>query len=320
MSDEEKNRLRKDSTRLLSCKDISATKDMVNILSECLFKLFNEQSKTTLKNRAESDARIVAQMIFTKTINLNKMMDGFGFTSMDNIKLNKIIDPIIIAVLVRNIFETVGMFNLVYVNPKNEDEKIIHYNLWVIAGLKFRQRFANKITSPENVLKQQQEEATIADMTEVIYNSEVFKNLDESGKKTILNKIKEKDYKVKIDDNKVLPLSWQDLIPLMGIDENLMGDMYTYFSLYSHPSNVSVFQFSDLFMKSDPHFFRMTTFNVLNAIKLICCFISDYIKVFPDTLDSFNKLPLIYQIAINYHCSFLKKDKSTINDALSSLN
>jgi hypothetical protein len=318
MTENEKIVLRSMAKHLWSVNTIEASKDMINILSNCLFKIFYEHSKTPYKNKFERDAKLVAQMLFTKLLSLNQMLDGIEFQSNHGIKLNKIVDPTVVAGLVRTFLETISMFNLIYICPKNDEEKIILYNLWVIAGLKYRQRFDIK-NNQESKNKQVEEAATITKLIGEIEMTLTFKSLSEKGKKTIKDAIQKKDYKIKIINNEVVPLAWHEIIPLMGIREDLMGQMYTYFSLYAHPSNVAVFQFKDLFDTTNKGFISMTRFNVENVIKLVSCFIADYIKLFPEVIQIFNTLPLIEQIAINYHNSFLRIDRSEINNAISVL-
>ncbi|MCQ6960421.1 hypothetical protein [Mucilaginibacter aquariorum] len=318
MTNEEKNQLRRDASRLFQCENIPATKDMLHILAECLFQITYLQKDIPINNRADADAKIVLQMILSKTLYLNKMLDGVDFRSFDNKILNNIVDPTLIAVVVRNFCETIATFNLIY--TETDDKKLILYNLWAIAGLKFRQRFAQKATTEDNKRKQVEELATINNLVKEIEQTSVYKSLTSEGQASIKKKVKDKDYKIQFIKNDIKPLSWQETISLMDIKEGLMDDMYTYFSLYSHPSNVSVFQFANLFSKQNPHSIKMGIFNISNVIKFVSFFISDYIKLFPDTIKAFESMPLIYQAAINFHNQILRNDGSIINDALSALD
>lgn len=313
----DKEQLRNDAMRLFKCSEISDTKDMLFILSECLFRITNFQKDQLKENRANADANIVLQMIFSKVLNLNKMLEGVAYEAMDDTQLNNIIDPTVIAVVIRNVVETIAMFNLIY--TKKNEERTLMYNLWVIAGLKYRQRFGAQANSDDSKNKIANEMLTIENLINEIKQLSIYQTLSPEGQKTIERKIKEKDYKLKITNGNITSLSWQELISNMDIKPGLMDDMYTYFSLYSHPSNVSVFQFANLFKKTDPHYLNMSNFNVLNMVKLICLFIDDYIELFPNTLNAFESLPTIHQIAINFHDQFLRASSKTINDALDLL-
>lgn len=319
MIQEEQSQLRNDAKRLFGGESTSAVKDMISILSECLFKIINVHGREIPKSKAEGECKIIVQMLFSKLLTLQKMMDGIEYKSRDNVKLNKLIDPTVVAVLCRIVYETIAMFNLVYVIPQTDEEKKILYNLWVIAGLKYRQRFSSIAKSPESRQKQSDEYSLIIKLTSEIENTAIYKSLTKDGQKIIQDKLKRKDYKIVINGDDVVSLSWEGVIPLMGMKEDIFGVMYTYFSLYSHPSNVAVFQYKDLFDKTKQDFIQMSNFNALSVIKLVSFFIADYIKLFPETMKIFESLHLIDQIMINFHSKFLRVDKSTINSAMDVL-
>lgn len=84
------------------------------------------------------------------------------------------------------------------------------------------------------------------------------------------------------------------------MNTDLMDQTYTYFSLYAHPSNVSVFQFSEMFDKEKEDFKEIINFNLKNTFSLYSFFIADYIKLFPDTLEIFEDQPVLNQIIIDH--------------------
>lgn len=83
------------------------------------------------------------------------------------------------------------------------------------------------------------------------------------------------------------------------------------------PSNVSVFQYSDMF-QSYPEF-CITAFNLKCLFVLLSIFCSDYINLFPKTIEIFEKQPLMSQIIINAHNMFIRGDKYLINNACNAL-
>lgn len=105
----------------------------------------------------------------------------------------------------------------------------------------------------------------------------------------------------------------------MGIKKGIMDTMYTYFSFYSHPSNVSVFQFGNMFNKNDKAYMRLATFNLNIFFFLLSIFIKDYITLFPNVLNTFNKLDQLDQITINAYNVIARDDNYSINDALKTL-
>ena len=89
------------------------------------------------------------------------------------------------------------MFNLIYCTSKQGDERDIVYKLWVISGLKYRQRFAVHITTQENDTKLQTEGQNIADHIADIENTTLYKNLNDKDKSKIQKLITDKDYLVR---------------------------------------------------------------------------------------------------------------------------
>lgn len=78
--------------------------------------------------------------------------------------------------------------------------------------------------------------------------------------------------------------------------------MYTYFSLYTHPSNVNVFQFQDLFKPTlDDGYSTMVVFNMKVALCFLGVFAAHYIKLFPDQLSTFNNLKFEKRAIIDFY-------------------
>ena len=123
----------------------------VNSIPDCiqlLDKFISAYLEIVLKHnydpvstRAEADSRIAFQMFVTKALSIKKILQGVEYDDGVN-HLNRIIDPTILITLIRNMFEALCAFELVYVLPDSSDKKLIAHNLYQIAGMKYRQRFA----------------------------------------------------------------------------------------------------------------------------------------------------------------------------------
>lgn len=319
MNQEELNQLREKFVHLIDGSNTQSKRDMIAILSECLFKFINEHGKEPAADKREAEAKIVLQMMFSKLLSLRTMLDGVSFQSREGFKLNNIIDPVVVAGLVRTMYETLAMFNIVYTIPQTPEEMDVLYKMWVVAGLKYRQKFAPHVTTPENIKKQTDEAAKIQAFEEDIKNSNLFNGLTVAGANTVKDQLKKKDYKVHFNNNTATALSWDGIMSAMNMSKDKMGAMYTYFSLYAHPSNVAVFQYGDLFSKEDEAFIWMSNFNAEAGIRLVSFFIASYIKLFPNTLKIFEALPIIEQCAINFYYKSITADQSTINNSLGIL-
>ena len=150
------------------------------------------------------------------------------------------------------------------------------------------------------------EKKSLEQIVKNIEATQLYQELDETNQ----NKIK-----TRLNDKEVVFLHWQELTNVMQILPGLFDNIYTYFSLYSHPSNVSVFQFADLFNKDDEEFPRMTNFNLKYFFALTSIFIADYINLFPTVQKTYDNLNIRDQIVINFHNTLFRGPEFSINDS-----
>jgi uncharacterized membrane protein (DUF106 family) len=313
----EKEQLRKEARRLLECKTFDTCFEVLDIYQDFLFDIIMDHPNHEVESQAESEAKIVLQMIFTKIGHLRKNLEGINYEK-DDAFLNKIIDPTIISSLIRNLYETVAIFNLIYIYPDTDDKKLILYDLWVSSGLKYRQRFEEAAKLDQSKEKLEKEKKIIESLKEEIVNTDLYKSLDERNQRKILTKIKEKDYKIKIDNQNVIFLSWQDLTTTLGFTTTMFDNIYNHFSLHTHPTNVAVFQFQGMFGGDKP-FLELSYTSLRQAIILISIFIADYIKLFPQRMADFEQLDLMKQIAVNFQNRMARGEDYSINNCLEKL-
>ncbi|MCX6316875.1 MAG: hypothetical protein NTW29_06275 [Bacteroidetes bacterium] len=287
----------------------------------CNFFLSAIKNHQTENNTSaqDIDAKIIMQMMMTKALHIKSAINGVEFDTKKGVKLNKIIDPTIIASLIRNVYEMAAMFNLIYRTNKQGDERDIVYKLWVISGLKYRQRFSVHITTQENQVKLKSEDEIIKDYIREIEATYLYKSISEKDKVKIKRLIDDNYYLMQFEGNRVKVLHWQALIETMKCKQDFFQRIYTYFSLYSHPSNVSVFQFRDMFMPDENSFIFTTTFNMKYVFMLLSIFIADYITLFPQVLKTFNNLDLMDQLIINNNNIFARDYFYSINDSWKEL-
>lgn len=307
--------LRKQCKRFFWCDSIIVCQELLDIYANFFFEAVINNKYDKMNSRIDADAKIVLQMMMTKVLHLKNVLNGVDFTSKKGNSLNNIIDPTIVASLVRNIYETTGMFNLIYHEPKTENEKQIKYLLWVHAGLSYRNRFDGVITLQENKNKIEDELKQMESIQLEIEKNSLFKNMDEKNRGKIRTMIKKKDYLIKFNDNKVSFLNWRELVNVMDIKGEKLNQIYTYFSLYAHPSNVAVFQFTDMFKKNESAYKDIVIFNLQTAFMMLSIFIADYIKTFPEVLKTYEKMGLVEQIVINFHNRLARGGSYDINES-----
>ncbi|MBC6367615.1 DUF5677 domain-containing protein [Algoriphagus sp. AK58] len=311
------HKLREYCQWLWSVDSLESSRELIYVFLDFFFLVINKHHEDKLTSQALADAKMIFQMIFTKVTHINKLLGGVGFNSKNGGKLNPIIDPTSIAPLIRTLYEIVCVFHLIYILPDSQQKKDLVYNLWVSSGLKYRQRF--NVRLPDSLEKLEQERIFIERIKEDIENSDLFKSLTEKNKSKIFVKLKEKDYKISFTGLDINFLSWQEVSGTMGLENDLFADIYSYFSLYAHPSNVSVFQFEMMFSKENEAYKRLTLTSMKYCIALLSIFVADYIKLFPNILETFNKQDLVSQIVLNFHNHMLRGEIHSINDAWKSL-
>ena len=314
-----KEELRNEFLRLNGYGTINDCLDLFDIYLEHFWDVINVHHREAVASFANKDAKIIIQMMFTKLTHLKKIVEGIGYISKKGNKLNAIIDPTIVASMIRNIFETVSVFNLIFRNSKTEDEKAIIYGLWVSSGLKYRQRFQDFATTPENQQKMAEEQSQIEQIELVIKETALYKSLDEKNKKKIDEMIKQKDFKIKFDGLNVIFLSWQDMCDVMNLNIDIFAKIYTFFSLYAHPSQVSVFQFESMFSKENEEFKQLTITSLRYCFSLMSVFVADYIYLFPNVKATFERLSVLDQIVINTPNKMFRGDDYSINNAWENL-
>lgn len=312
------NELRAECLPLMSSGTMPDCLRLIDIYADYLFEIILKHQHDKVESTADSDALIINQMMFSKLIHIRKLLEGVGFESGKG-KLVPLVDPTIIASLVRNIYETVGAFNLIYINSKTPDEKEILYNLWVIAGLKFRQRFASQATGQESIEKMNAEKEEINNSIKIIVGTKLYTGLGAEDKAKIQDRIKNKEFRIEFKDNKVKFLHWQDLSNVMGLKEGFFDNIYTYFSLNAHPSNVSVFQFREMFGKETEAFKGLVLIDMKFCFVLFSIFVADYLKVFPQIKQTFEKQSIRDQIMLNFHNKMMRGEEYSINDSFKSL-
>ena len=290
-------------------------KETLTVFSNFMLNVVRKHHFDKVESFADGEARIVFQMMMTKLLHLQSLLDGVTFSSSDGVILNNIIDPTVVGTVVRNLYETTGMFNTIFRFQDNKEKKLISYNLWVIAGLSYRQNLLKESTSPIIIAKRTAELANIETLKNEILATDTYRNLDKKNQDLILNRIQRKEYLIKIENNKVEHLNWQSLTKTMGIKGNLFNSVYNHFSLSSHPSNVSVFQFGEMFSNTDRPFIELTMFNIKYSTIFISIFIADYINLFPQIKTTFEEYPIFEQILINQNNRLFREDNYSINES-----
>jgi hypothetical protein len=312
----EKELLRSEFQRLIYPEDLPTVIESYKLVTDAAFEIISQQKNKQLTLVEDIDCDYLFQMTTLKNLSILKLSESLNYNkNMGSFDTNNIFDPFALNNIVRSQFEAFCNFNNIYRLSKSPEEIKFKYNMWVLSGLKYRQTFQTKLA--ESVKKKEDERLQIIDLKKAITTSEIFKSLNTESQDNIQKAIKAKKWQIWISNERAHVIGWHEMLMNAGANKLLDGQ-YTFLSLSTHPSNVSVFQFKDMYSsKNDLP-------NSILAIKLskwlISSFISDYCYYFKDAKEIFDKLPLKTQIMINGFNLMIRNESYKINGASSILN
>jgi hypothetical protein len=232
--------------------------------------------------------------------------------------LTQVYDPLSIACLLRAQYESFCNFNNIYIQSSSLDELELKYHLWVLAGLKNRQRFP--ATRPENIAKRHSEKADIDSYVNFIKSNLKYRQMNEKSKLKFEKFINDRVWKVGFHSSDIAELHWHQLFEQSGVSK--FEQYYNYLSALSHPSYISILQFGDSYSggdivsRADLSSARMLVYTS-NAI--VSFLIRDYIIHF-ELNQNFESLPIMDQLIVNSFNSMFRGGDYVINDSLNKLN
>jgi len=185
-------------TELTGSNNIQDSKKILDILINCIFSLSLKHHTDTIDFAEQKSAKIISQMIFTKLYNIRENLNGINFSNDEFSFRKDIIDTSLVANNVRNLFETVCLFNNFFIHSTNEDELILKLNIWEYSSLKYRLKFENQATSDEHKSLIKKDIDRINSLKTTIKSSNIYRELNEENQHRIQKIIKRKDYKFSI--------------------------------------------------------------------------------------------------------------------------
>lgn len=287
--------------KLCICKTLDDSQACLDLFAKFFWKVIEVHTQESVAYKKNHEAKLILQMMFTKILHLIEILNGVSYNTGKGYNLNRITDPGVVAIMARNIYETAGLFNLIYRQPKSDEEQDIVYNLWRYAGLRNRQRFEDSFEETDRKSVLEDEKQDMKRIIEIIKTNSYFLSLDKHNQDKIEKRLEKGQFLIQFVNKQVKVLHWQSLANVMEIKKKLFDNIYTYFSLYAHPSNVSVFQFDELFSKTEQGYLEMSNYNMKTTLCMIGIFIADYIHYFPNTIDVFNSLDFEDRVVIDFH-------------------
>lgn len=268
----------------------------LNIFIDFIFEVAGNHHQDIDTVPEDKYGKIILQMIFTKLYHIKQNVEGIDYPG-----LNKITDPSLISNNIRNLFETIAVFNLFFVKSNSNDEKKLKLLIWDFCSLSYYKSIT-KVT--DNLLNSNFEESnqTKIDAVKVkIENNNFYKNLAETEQKKVQNIIRKKEFKISMTNGIVKKLSWQDIADDFPDSKKILDKKYTYLSFFSHPSHLSVEQFSRTYSNEDKMWIELSAYNIKDCFLFTSIFIADYISVFPSVINTYNKQSYLNKFVINFY-------------------
>lgn len=304
-----KEQLREEIERFNREESIESSLHFLDYFIDCFEEIIVGHEATFSSQKYKADAMIVFKLVLSKLKHLKMTI----IQSED-------LDLGIVVSLIRGIYEMVCMFHIVYVVPDNAERKKILYNLWVIAGFNYRQKFSKVVKTPDATKKFSDEKNYINTLAQEIKSTQEYNGLNAKYSNIIDSRIKDKDYKILINGGKVSQLSWQQISDYFSNRHQILQEMYTYFSLYAHPSYIPIFQFNSLSANNGQATLQLIEMNLRFSMALASIFISDFVRLFGETSLTFSSLPENKQLIINFLNTFIRGYNYSISNVWQKLD
>jgi hypothetical protein len=286
---------------------------------DCSLKLLLDHKNNSKLTETDNDGHLLVQIFLLKSMSLIKLTNGLRYRNdLNNTQFNDIYDPFGMGNLVRSQYEAFCNFNNIYIQSKSQNEINLKYYLWVLAGLNSRQRFPAKSLI---AIEQRKKEADIIEQyLDLLHKNTCFNELTERAKSNIQRCIGKREWQVKVTEDNAYKIAWHEMFSNAGVKH--YDEQYNYLSSLSHPSNLSVIQFKQMYEGSKPEersdFQSMRV--MLTTSKTIMSFLlKDYITYFK-LHTQFDQLPLIDQMLVNAYNRNFRGREYVLNNTLEKLN
>ncbi len=170
------------------------------------------------------------------------------------------------AILTRAAFETYLTFHYIFVHPSTVDEKRFLYDIWVLGGLRDRQRFS--VASPEGHMVLRKEKLQIEEMKQSIRSNPLFQKLTDDRRKEAIKG------KWRFDK------SWADLAELADTHRGYFTGLYAYLCSHAHSGYLSVMQLSHAHKQGEQRLLGKMYPSI--GLSIMSSFIRDYCGLFPE--------------------------------------
>ena len=272
------------------CNTIENSKVCISSILKLYFRLISTSHNYACKNQAEADCIMSMQMMFTRGCSFVQLLEGFNYQDGE-VVLNRIIDPSVLFSLVRDVYESLCSFELVYILPDTDEKKELAYNIYLISGLRERQNYDIRTQDASELKADELKE--INEANDKIKQLGYYQHLSKEDQDHIQAKIDSQHPRYRMlygDDALTRKVDWEDAYKLIGIKEEVLKDMYNFLSAHAHPTAISLRQFRDSFLLNDPHFIEAACMASKTMAMLLSIYMVDFCKKFAFAKEEFEKI------------------------------
>lgn len=296
---------------IVNCDTIADAKELLNIFSQFFTSLVETQPGQSIQSDAGMLTMRVLKQLALKTLTAKRIIDGIPYHTRKGVNIN-LIDYSSLIALVREVYEMVCIFEVVFVLPDDLEKKRILYNLFKMQGFSERQKY--DALPKDNRERKEYEQLEIRRMAEDIRSTKFYNSLDHVNKQKLDNHIKTCNHKLVLGrDGSVGKVNYETAPSLFNVKEKCYKNIYSFISLHAHPSYISLLQMG--FETPDK---RECGYLVGTATTYLCLllsfFIPDYCTISSCAMDIFNKLDITTKFVLGFqnHCFKSKPDWLTV--------
>jgi len=262
-------------TLYLKYEDLLENYDFQKLVLKDLIEIGFVYVHEHFNNSVNKFPNMMLQMSLMKAKSVLKLSEGEFF--QNNSKSDKpYIDIQSISSVYRSLFENYCFFNHLYISDWSNEEFLLLENIWRITSLNQRGKMLHK----NPLLKKSKGfEVVMKDMEEIKrLKAEIEKSyLFIKNEKSIRKYISKNIWQLTIRKNKVLYISWKEMYNRAIKNHNEEKKDYQRFSLDTHPTFFSVFQFGDLY--KNRHDLQRRSTVMYETIRLLSKYLNDFEKL-----------------------------------------
>lgn len=274
---QEQQRMDERLLQIARCDTIADVKECMKVLLG-LYVWFNKILAANIKGTArDSDSVVMMHMFYSKGASFLQLLDGFPFVD-EGKEIGRIIEPTVLYSLARDIYEALCAYELVFVLPKTEEQKMIAYNIFYISSMKERANYKHQTEKSRKIALEEAED--IENAKQQIEATVYYQQLPDKDKQFLQAKMNSPHpvYRLLYEEHAVVPVKWEDAYTTFGMAEEMFGNIYAYLSLYAHPTAVAVTRFREMFTDQQNGIERKVSFAGKLVVQMLSVFVIDFCR------------------------------------------